>query len=59
VSDIQSPCRNVCVLDAKGEICTGCGRTLNEIAVWSSLTPAQREIIMRRLSARAAASTHE
>lgn len=51
MSDIPSPCRNICVLDAKGEICTGCGRTLNEIAAWSSLTPEQRDVIMRRLAA--------
>jgi uncharacterized protein len=50
VSDIQSPCRNICALDDKREICTGCGRTLPEIANWSALTPAQREAIMRRLS---------
>lgn len=42
-----TPCINICkVIDNK---CVGCGRTLNEIALWSSMTNDQRKIIMERL----------
>jgi predicted Fe-S protein YdhL (DUF1289 family) len=45
------------VLDAETHVCTGCGRTIAEIAAWSSLTPAQRAEIMRRLAAHTAESS--
>jgi predicted Fe-S protein YdhL (DUF1289 family) len=37
----ESPCINVCVLDA-ANICLGCGRHLDDIAGWSQMTPAER-----------------
>lgn len=41
---VESPCIKVCMLD-QDRICVGCGRTLEEIAVWSRSTPdAQRAI---------------
>jgi predicted Fe-S protein YdhL (DUF1289 family) len=41
-----SPCVNICTLDAAGALCLGCGRTLAEIAEWSTATPErQREIV--------------
>jgi predicted Fe-S protein YdhL (DUF1289 family) len=52
VSVIQSPCRDICLLDPARESCTGCGRTLAEIANWTRYTPAEREAIMRQLPAR-------
>jgi predicted Fe-S protein YdhL (DUF1289 family) len=45
---IESPCRQICRLGGDG-LCDGCGRTLGEIALWSSLSPAKREIVMRRV----------
>jgi len=45
---MESPCRNICELDDH-EVCTGCGRTLDEIATWSELGDAERRAIMRRL----------
>jgi hypothetical protein len=47
---ISSPCIKVCVI-ASG-ICAGCGRTLDEIARWSTMSEAQRLDIMRVLPAR-------
>ncbi|HEX4895304.1 MAG TPA: DUF1289 domain-containing protein [Solimonas sp.] len=32
---VASPCVQVCKLDAR-DICIGCGRSLREIAAWSS-----------------------
>lgn len=49
---IESPCVKICVMDATTGLCTGCGRTRNEIAVWSSITSAERRRIMSELPAR-------
>jgi hypothetical protein len=49
---ISSPCIKVCVINPAAGICAGCGRTLDEIARWGSMSEAQRLDIMRGLSAR-------
>ncbi len=43
-----SPCVNVCRLD--GGICVGCGRTIAEIAAWSSMNDAERRMVLRRIA---------
>ncbi|MCV0384275.1 MAG: DUF1289 domain-containing protein [Erythrobacter sp.] len=40
-----SPCRKICKLSAGDRVCTGCGRTLDEIAGWSSLSLTEREAV--------------
>jgi predicted Fe-S protein YdhL (DUF1289 family) len=56
---IESPCTNVCTVDARSGLCVGCGRTLDEIARWSEMSDAERSQIMRALPARrAGAQTH-
>lgn len=47
-----TPCIGVCVIDPQRQICTGCYRTLSEIAAWSSLTNDQRRAIMDSLPSR-------
>jgi predicted Fe-S protein YdhL (DUF1289 family) len=37
-----SPCVRVCALDERTGVCLGCGRTLAEIAAWSSMSEAER-----------------
>ena len=51
---IQSPCINVCVIDASTALCAGCGRSLDEIARWAAMTDMERQRIMRELPARQA-----
>ena len=51
---IQSPCVNICSIDPRSRLCLGCGRTLEEVASWSTLTPAQRAAVMADLPARMA-----
>jgi predicted Fe-S protein YdhL (DUF1289 family) len=51
---IETPCINVCTLDARSVLCTGCGRTIDEIARWSALSPAERSRIMAELPGRLA-----
>ena len=43
-----SPCMNVCVLDAS-RTCTGCGRTIDEIARWGRMSAAEQWQVIARL----------
>jgi uncharacterized protein len=49
---LETPCINVCLLDEKFGVCLGCGRTIDEIASWASLTDRERHAIMAALPAR-------
>lgn len=49
---IETPCVQVCAIDAATGCCTGCGRTLAEIASWTQFTPEERRHIMGELAAR-------
>lgn len=49
---MESPCIDVCVMDPETGLCTGCGRTLQEIAQWSSMPGEERRRIMDALSER-------
>jgi uncharacterized protein len=51
---IESPCIKVCALDASGEICLGCLRTLVEIGRWPDLSNRERAAILAKLPARRA-----
>jgi hypothetical protein len=46
-----SPCINICKLDEQG-YCTGCLRSLAEIACWSSLTSAERWQVLEAVERR-------
>lgn len=39
-----SPCINICRIE--GAVCTGCGRTLDEIAAWPSLKADRKTTIL-------------
>ena len=52
---MESPCIKVCVVSPETRLCTGCGRTLAEIASWAALTSAERRRIMAELPGRLAA----
>jgi hypothetical protein len=49
---IESPCVKVCTLDARIGLCLGCGRTLDEITRWASMSASERAKVMRELPAR-------
>jgi uncharacterized protein len=49
--NVESPCVNVCTLDAH-KVCIGCGRTIEEIAVWSRLGREERLAVCERAEAR-------
>jgi uncharacterized protein len=51
-SPVTSPCVNVCRMDDATGWCSGCLRTLDEIAGWSSLGDEARRAVWARLSQR-------
>lgn len=53
---VPSPCVDVCAMDSRTGWCRGCWRTLDEIAVWSSLDDATKRMVWAALPARAARS---
>lgn len=52
---IESPCVKVCAIDPTTGWCLGCGRSMREIAGWSTLPPDQRRAIAGELDGRKAA----
>jgi len=53
---IESPCIEICTLDARSGLCLGCGRTVDEIARWTAMSDAERARVMGELPWRLAAS---
>ena len=49
---VPSPCISVCVMDERTGLCTGCQRTLDEIAGWLDFSAAQRLEVLNRLEER-------
>lgn len=48
MNPVPSPCNQTCVLD--GVICTGCGRTIEEVVNWSRMTDHQKKEILKRVA---------
>jgi uncharacterized protein len=51
---VPSPCISVCVIDERTGLCTGCQRTLDEIAAWSVLDDTDRRAVWTRIGLRRA-----
>ena len=54
MSNVTSPCTNVCQMHAPTGWCEGCARTIAEIIDWSKADDANRLAILARLPARRA-----
>ena len=52
-AEVESPCIKICVVHPEARLCTGCLRSIDEIAVWSRMTPQERRAIMDELPSRA------
>lgn len=52
---MPTPCLKSCRLDATGQACRDCGRSLAEIAAWGGLDEERQVAIMAALPARLAA----
>ena len=50
----KSPCVDVCALDARTGLCTGCGRTIAEIGEWGGATAERQFAILALLPERMA-----
>ena len=48
---IVSPCTGVCAIE-DNDRCRGCARSLDEIAAWGTMTPAERDAVMAMLPER-------
>jgi predicted Fe-S protein YdhL (DUF1289 family) len=51
---LDTPCINICLLDEETGLCLGCGRSIQEIARWTSMSDAERRTVMAELPARQA-----
>jgi hypothetical protein len=51
---MKSPCIKICQIDQASRMCTGCLRTLDEIAAWASYSDAERQRVLDDLAARSA-----
>ncbi|MFZ9297530.1 MAG: DUF1289 domain-containing protein [Hylemonella sp.] len=51
---VPSPCMSVCIMGQDSGLCTGCWRTLDEIAAWSTLSEAGKRSIWAQIARRAA-----
>jgi len=49
---METPCVKICTYDAASGLCLGCGRTLEEIGAWFSLSEEARRAVMRALPER-------
>lgn len=47
----NSPCVRICRLNTE-QVCVGCGRNLTEIAQWSQMTPADKQLCIQSATAR-------
>jgi uncharacterized protein len=51
---VPSPCISVCRIDESSGLCVGCLRTLDEIAVWSTLDDEAKRDVWSVIAARRA-----
>jgi len=49
---VETPCVKICRMLEGGSLCRGCGRTLDEIARWTEMSPEERRAIMGGLAER-------
>ena len=49
---METPCVKICVFDPGSGLCSGCGRSLDEIADWLNLSADERRRIMAELPQR-------
>ncbi|HEX4028576.1 MAG TPA: DUF1289 domain-containing protein [Rhizomicrobium sp.] len=49
---MKSPCVKICTYDPDSGLCRACGRTLEEIGDWFTMTDAERRAVMEELPER-------
>ncbi len=48
-AEVESPCVKICVIHPEARLCTGCLRSIEEITIWSKLSPEARRAVMEDL----------
>jgi hypothetical protein len=51
-SPVPSPCVSICQMDTGTGFCSGCLRTIDEIAGWSRYTDADKLAVLARIAER-------
>ena len=51
---IETPCIKVCLQSKEAGFCTGCGRTVHEVILWTSMTEDERQAVLAALPGRLA-----
>jgi len=51
---VASPCVSVCAMDARTGLCSGCLRTIDEIAAWSRFSDDEKRVVWRQIAERRA-----
>lgn len=54
MSRVETPCIKVCRQDKAAGICEGCGRTVHEVILWTTMTDEARQEVLRALPGRLA-----
>lgn len=52
-NEVESPCVKLCVIHPEARLCIGCLRSIEEITMWSRMTPEARRAVMAELPDRA------
>ena len=50
-----SPCIRICVVDGERGLCTGCLRTMDEIALWWAMADDEKRAVLAALPGRSLA----
>ncbi|PJF10568.1 DUF1289 domain-containing protein [Pseudorhodobacter sp. MZDSW-24AT] len=51
--EVESPCVKLCVVHPEARLCVGCLRSIDEITLWSRMSPEARRSVMEDLPRRA------
>lgn len=51
----DTPCIAICSTSQGDEVCKGCGRTFDEVQLWTEMSPTQKRQIWRRITSNAQA----
>ncbi len=52
LTDVASPCINICKMNERSGLCEGCWRTLDEIIVWGKSDNANKRAILQQIELR-------
>jgi len=58
MSEVKSPCVEICQLDMSSDFCLGCFRTMDEIAGWVEMTDAEKRHVLESVEKRRGETEH-